>query len=72
MSVFRSLPVDILPSILNHLTAQSDLAAATRVSKVFNNDATPFLYRSISLLPWTKCTRGQVAPFYNPIDWTLV
>ena len=61
MSVLRSLPLDVLPSILDHLTAQSDLAAAARVSRVFNTHATPFIYRSVSLLPWNKSTRDQVA-----------
>jgi hypothetical protein len=60
MSVLRNLPLDILPYILDHLTARPDLVAAVLVSKSFYSAATPFLYRSISLLPWNKHSRDQV------------
>jgi len=46
---FSSLPLDLLPTILAHLTNRQDLRACTLVSRTWKRTATPLLYRWIRM-----------------------
>lgn len=41
---FESLPLDLLPLILSHLSKRQDLRSCTLVSRTFSHYATPALY----------------------------
>lgn len=47
---FNSLPVELLPLVLDPLAFRGDLAAACRVSKLWDAVARPLLYRQIRMI----------------------
>lgn len=53
VSVLNSLANELLEGILSHLRC-ADLALASRVSRHLNTLAEPLLYRSVSLVSWSK------------------
>lgn len=46
---FSSLPLDLLPTILGHLSNRQDLRTCTLVSRTWNHTATPLLYRWVRM-----------------------
>ena len=46
---FSSLPLDLLPTILAHLSKRQDLRACALISRTWNRTATPLLYRWIRM-----------------------
>lgn len=51
---FDRLPPELLPLILSHLAAPTDLFSASLVSKTFAAYATEILYAHVWVRPWQK------------------
>ena len=56
-STAGTLPLDVLPLILEHLTDRRDLCTCALLSRGFNHAATPLLYRTLDV---RVVTRGRL------------
>lgn len=60
MLQFKYLPSDVVPLVLSHLAKPQDLAATSRVSKIFHSSAVPLLYDEVFIYTWHRDPKAKV------------
>lgn len=67
MAQLLDIPLELLVDIFNFVLKPHQIAVLCLVNKVFNQFATPFLYRHIYIFPWYKDSKSKVLSLFRTL-----